>query len=67
MLYVLELFCGSEKRKLKAVTYQARSGDDAVRYAKTILKHEVIQDKRPDLCLVKYGNGELLSVVQRDA
>jgi hypothetical protein len=59
--------CGSGTRKLRAITYQAQTGDDAVRYAKAILKHEVIQDKRTDLCLVKFGNGEVFSVVFRDA
>lgn len=38
----------------------------AVRYAKAILKHVAIQDKRPDFCFVKYQNGKVISVVSKD-
>ena len=69
MFYVLEFFSlvdGLEKQRLKAITHQAQSADDAVRYAKAFLKYVAVQDKRPNYCLVKYQNGKVISVVSNE-
>lgn len=68
MFYMLEFFSledGGDKKKLKAMRRQAQSADHAVSYAKAVLKHVVIQDKSPDLCLVKYQNGKVPSVAPK--
>jgi hypothetical protein len=68
VFYVLEFYAtvgGEEKKRLKRITHIAPSVEDAVKYAKAMLRYTTMEDKKPDQSLVKSQSGKVLDVVRR--
>jgi hypothetical protein len=65
LVFVLEflVFSGDGRRVIEKVTHRAKSVDQARRYAASIMKNIVIDDRRADLCEVKDQMGNILAVV----
>jgi hypothetical protein len=66
LVFVLEflVFSGDGRRVIEKVTHRAKSVDQARRYAASIMKNIVIDDRRADLCEVKDQMGNILAVVR---
>jgi hypothetical protein len=66
VFYVLEYYSpdsSGEKRKLRSDTHHGPSMNHAISYARAVLKYVIIQDRKPDLCLIKDPGGKVLTVV----
>jgi hypothetical protein len=66
MFYVLEFFREDEagvRHRLRSSGYEAPSEERVLRYAQAFLRNVAVQDKQPDLCLIKNVGGKVLSTV----
>ena len=66
MFYVLEFFREDEagvRHRLRSSGYEAPSEERAARYAQAFLRNVTVQDKKPDVCLIKNVGGKVLSIV----
>jgi hypothetical protein len=66
MFYVLEFFREDEagvRHRLRSSGYEAPSEERAVQYARAFLRNVIVQDKQPDLCMIKNVGGKVLNVV----
>jgi hypothetical protein len=66
VFYELEFYAtdeNGERRKLRGMTREGQSVDVAVGHANSVLKYVLIEDRKPDYCLVKDRGGKVVSVV----
>ena len=66
MFYVLEFFledASGEKLRLQTLGHEASSEARAIEYAQAFLKNVTIEDKSPNLCLVKSIGGKVLNIL----
>jgi hypothetical protein len=66
MFYVLEFLREDEagvRQRLRSSGYEAPSEARAVQYAQAFLRNVTVQDKQPNVCLVKNVGGKVLGIV----
>jgi hypothetical protein len=66
VFYVLEFFLehgSGEKLRLQTLGHEATSEARAIEYAQAFLRNVTIEDRRPNLCLVKSVGGKVLNIL----
>lgn len=66
--YELEFYVTDEKGERRRLRGEQREGsiDFAIRHAKSILKYALIEDQKPDVCIVKDRGGKVVRLVVLD-
>jgi|NGEPerStandDraft_6_1074524.scaffolds.fasta_scaffold681189_1 hypothetical protein len=68
MIYFFELFSvsaeGDRRRQLGVMQHHFKALTLAEQYAKAIVKHTVVKDRKVDLCVIKDKFGKVLSEVR---
>jgi hypothetical protein len=70
LFYALEYYtldADGDKRRLRSDIHHEPSMTHAISYARAVLKYVLMQDQKPDHCLVKDPSGKVLTVVSRVA
>jgi hypothetical protein len=66
LFYALEYYAldaDGDKRRLRSDIHHEPSLTHAISYARAVLKYVLIQDVKPDHCLIKDPRGKVLTVV----